>query len=37
MEREDFSEIDKTIKEKEEATNRLLQQRNWFHHLKSGK
>ena len=28
MEREEFVEIDKTIKEKEEATKRLLQQKN---------
>ena len=36
MEREDFSEIDKVIKEKEEATNRLLQQRKFkkFNYLK---
>ena len=36
MEREEFSEIDKTIKESEEATKRLLQQRKFkkFNHLK---
>ena len=36
MEREEFSEIDKTIKETEEATKLLLQQRKFmkFNHLK---
>ena len=36
MKREEFSEIDKTIKESEETTKRLLQQRKFkkFNHLK---
>ena len=39
MEREEFSELDKTIKKNEEATKRLLQQRKFktLNHLKHSK